>query len=783
MRLVTAMANLLWYKRWSVRQRILVGFSLMPLILLASTAGSYVRFQAVARKFDTYSQRVGVAEISQDVERTFLDMRRHVREFAILGHEADAAAALVDVQRLQARIAYGVTEIHKPARHVLILQISDLFERYRAGAAEAFGLKRRVDALTHDVLDVSGAASQRHFDALAAGLHAAGLAQAEAAAHAGVEALMNLRLATNKTLGRHDRSLEAVSQQQAVAVEQAYAQFSALAVGAQPVALRQLGSEIATYVAGSRRAFQLTDQLDQAVNGDMRRIAESLGTAAEALVASARAEEHVIAAETHADIADTLRLLLGLAAAGVLLCLVAAQVIGRGIARPITRMVVAMRALASGDLSAKIPAQGRHDEIGGMAEAMLVFRHSAEEERRLQAQAGIEAATKQRRQDAMDGYTRDFGVSITGVMDQLMRSATGMRGAAAETEDASRTTQANAAATASGAMDASRNLNAISAATEEMSASISDITLSVREASEDAVRAAEMAAATDAKVSALAEAADRIGNVMGLIRAIAGQTNLLALNATIEAARAGEAGRSFAVVAGEVKTLARQTATATEEITSEVALIRAATSEAVRAVSELGAAIDRVSSVATAVARAVEQQGKATHEIAAGVQSVNRTTQQASASMQQVSTAAEHAVSATAATRQLADGIGTVAGSLREEVQHFLHAMSDTGESNRRLYERHPARGFSATLQLPDAATRVAPIVDISLGGASLAMEWAAEPGTPLSVRLPSGGCDVPARLIRTSPGCMAISFQQSPAALAEIARFMNTLDHRAAAA
>ena len=157
-----------------------------------------------------------------------------------------------------------------------------------------------------------------------------------------------------------------------------------------------------------------------------------------------------------------------------------------------------------------------------------------------------------------------------------------------------------------------------------MSASINEISQQVSRATQAVAEAVGCAATTDAKVGSMAAAADRVGDVARLITDIAGRTNLLALNATIEAARAGEAGKGFAVVANEVKALATQTAKATEEISTQIAAIRAATGEAVTAVRAVGAAIGEVSEVATAIAAAVEEQAAATRDIAASVQTRHR---------------------------------------------------------------------------------------------------------------------------------------------------------------
>ena len=161
------------------------------------------------------------------------------------------------------------------------------------------------------------------------------------------------------------------------------------------------------------------------------------------------------------------------------------------------------------------------------------------------------------------------------------------------------------------------SVESVASASEELSASINDISRQAAHAAGIASRAVNQARETDGTVQGLAKTASRIGEVVGLINTIAAQTNLLALNATIEAARAGEAGRGFAVVASEVKSLASQTAKATEEISEQIADIQKVANEAIDAIKGIGSIIGEVNEVATAIAAAVQEQGAATQEITA----------------------------------------------------------------------------------------------------------------------------------------------------------------------
>ncbi len=457
----------------------------------------------------------------------------------------------------------------------------------------------------------------------------------------------------------------------------------------------------------------------------------------------------------------------GASLVGVLiLTLVIRAIFARVISRRMNGMTAAMLRLAEGDLATEIPAAGRKDEIGQMTQAMLVFRHNAEAARELQAAAEKARATKDRQQAAMDRHTSDFGTSVSGVMAGLTRSANSMRQTAEEMSVAAQRTRADAARTAEGATTSAENLSAVAAAAEQMSSSINEIGAQVGRASQAVHEAVERASITDAKVNDMVGAADRVGDVVRLISAIAGQTNLLALNATIEAARAGEAGKGFAVVAGEVKALASQTAKATEEIGTQIGAIRTATGEAAEAVREVSSSIGQVEQVATAIAAAVEEQAAVTRDIAASVQTVTAATQDATRAMREVCAVAENTETASRSVLEGAGEVGRNADTLRADVDQFLAAMARTDE-DRRLYERIPGRGAVAMLRPRGGADMRAVVQDVSRGGIALRCDWQAEAGTEVEVVLPGTDHALAARMVRASGGLIGLAFRQDAATLA----------------
>ena len=346
--------------------------------------------------------------------------------------------------------------------------------------------------------------------------------------------------------------------------------------------------------------------------------------------------------------------------------------IGRNLVARLVGLEKTMTRLAGGDLSAEVDTKRGGDEIGQMAEALSVFREGIVQANAAAAEKAAEQEAKQRQAAMIDQLTREFNDGATSALAAVSTAASRMKGSAEKMSQVAAQAKEQTGAVASASEQAAANVQTVAAATEELSSSISEISRQVGESTRIAAQAVEQVAKSEVTVTELANAANRIGEVVGLINTIAAQTNLLALNATIEAARAGEAGKGFAVVASEVKSLATQTARATEGITAQVSAIQGSTQEAVDTIKGIGQIIDKMSEIATTVAAAVEEQGAATAEIARNIQQAASGTQNVSNNIVGVSNAANQTGETASDVLQSSDGLAAESEALSNEVGRFL---------------------------------------------------------------------------------------------------------------
>ena len=660
-------------RHWGVSSKIAAGFaavlSIFLLVVVAAGAGLW----KADSSFGVYRRLAGSAQETGVVQDLVLRLRLGIAEYAEFRsddaardgvlHTADEVLGLLD------RNAAGAIGADAATANDVRAQIQRLRKAFEALIDAASALRR----LRSESLDATAVALDKEATDLLAVLAAsADVKQQLMASDLGHE-ILDARFNAYRFL----QSL-AAADREAVEGNLAKAKSGLAALGNEPSVrpfkgqLQKIAQEIDDYAKIFGDASALALKLQQLRHDVLIPAGTAVVAALDQTTAKARATEEQLGEDAQRAIALTGFGVAALTALGLILAAGVSLVIGRAIARPIAAVTHAMRCLAAGDLSVAVPGKDRRDEVGQMVGAVEVFRENAVEMDRLRRarEEDQERAQAQRRQevlelaDQLDAAIKDVARAVAEAARDVERN---VQTVAASLDQTGR--QACAVVAASG--QASESVQGVAGAAEELSVSISEIRSQVSRVAGMASTAAQTTRRTDGTVQSLAQAAEKIGEVINLINDIAGQTNLLALNATIEAARAGEAGKGFAVVASEVKALANQTGRATEDIRTQIAAMRAATDDAVQAIREIGGTVGEMDSIAGTVASMVDQQSAATQEIASRAGAVAARTQDVTQNISGVSDAANASSGAAAEVLALTKILADQSSRLQSSLDRF----------------------------------------------------------------------------------------------------------------
>jgi methyl-accepting chemotaxis protein len=348
----------------------------------------------------------------------------------------------------------------------------------------------------------------------------------------------------------------------------------------------------------------------------------------------------------------------------------------RGIVRPLSKLVEVTRELAEGNLDVHLSEEERRDEIGAMSSAVSIFRSNELERRKLEHEQSDRNEAESRKQEKIEalivefrGEVKESLSTVLDCVDQMQATSTALGHTAEEASE-------KATSAASSSTEASNNVQTVAAAANELTTSIDEVSRQISDTTSIVSKATTEAEESNQKVVELSNAAADIGNVINLIQDIAEQTNLLALNATIESARAGEAGKGFAVVASEVKSLAGQTAKATDDIRAKIDAIQISTQESVESIRGIAETMGEANEYTLAIASAVTQQGEATGEISRNVEEAAKGTEDVAENMSGVSKAIEETNQTVSQVGMAAQEVAQQANDLRDKIDHFITEVS-----------------------------------------------------------------------------------------------------------
>lgn len=690
-----------YLKNINIPTKLYGGFGIVVLLLVIVGATASFVISAGSDDFKRYRAIALQTNQAGRVQANLLEARLAVKNFIINGSDQNIATVKDRASRTLELARQFSSMVVDPEKAGTLSEMVGQLENYLAAFEEVTELQARRNDLVFDTLDTVGPQIERKLTDIMQSAYDDSDAVAAFRAGTVQRSLLLMRLYATKFLVNNDED----SYQRVIAESaEMKANHAEMLNELQNPTRRQLADEVVALHEVYEQAFSDVNRTiktrNDIIDNTLDTIGPKVASDIEALKLGIKAEQDTLGPRAQADAERGTIITILASLFGMCLGVAAAWLISTLLSRPILAITSAMKQLADGDKTVDIPGQDHGDEIGDMAGAVNVFKDNmaraeeladkeeaerkarqeqearlAAEETERQTQRAREAEERAERARQIEELTASFDASVSELLTAMASSSTEMEATASSMAGIADGTSQRASNVATAAERASSSVQTVAAATEELSCAISEIDRQVADSAKIAQEAVSQADVTNKQIDGLSEAAQKIGEVVNLISDIAEQTNLLALNATIESARAGEAGKGFAVVASEVKSLAGQTAKATDEIAGHIQKIQLETEHSVKAIESIGRVIDDINQNSTAIASSVEQQGAATREIAQNVQEVSLSTQDVTENIEQVTMAVAETHTAAGQVTGVAGDLNVKSDGLQREVERFLQAV------------------------------------------------------------------------------------------------------------
>ncbi len=657
------------------RGKIMAGFAVVLAISAASLGIAYLGFERVSAGVASYRSSVSEADLARNIDRELISYRSLVRYYVVTGKDEDAKAALKAEAGLKDVIDRAMKGISNPTSLEQLVRLGREFHAFTRIFAAILKTKQDSDLVAQNQLMRSEMSLDYKLDDLASAAVEAELPAVEFGAKQVTTQFQSIKALISTFVVNADPAVATSALARLKFLDNALKAIPSTNDTIAPVH-KEIAELLTTFQGAIAKLIDNNKEIAELI-AEMADSADAIMKGASAIKADVVADQQRLAAESDTIVEETQHLLVMLAAGAILLGGALALLLGRGISRPMILMCRAMRELAGGNFDVVLPGLGRRDEIGEMASAVEEFKLQAtvKAQRDAAEQDAHNRAAEAARRAELIRFADGFEATVGSIVSNVSASAGHLEHAAHTLTRTAESTQSLSSQVAGASEQTSGNIDSVATATEELSASVGEIGRQVSKSNRIAGAAVAQANATDERIGKLSRAAQQIGDVVKLITAVAEQTNLLALNATIEAARAGEAGRGFAVVASEVKSLASQTAKATDEISTHIAGMQDATRESVTAIKEIGSTITQISNIASSIASAVEEQGAATQEIARSVQTVALGTRDAAENIIRVNQGANETGAASEQVLSSAKSLSAESTRLRDELYRFMASI------------------------------------------------------------------------------------------------------------
>ncbi|MFK7792694.1 MAG: methyl-accepting chemotaxis protein [Devosiaceae bacterium] len=663
-------------KALSLKNMIFAGFGLVLTLMVILAGMALQGTSTIGSDFGDYRQAARESLLVNEANATLLETRLAVMQFRVANSEEAAQRVTASIEQLIDLKSELVAFISDPEKGQIVAELNDAALTYQSAFSSVVELQNRRNNLVPQ-LNSSGREARSAVSTLMGDAYNGG--NADAAYLAGVvqQHLMLARYYGEKYLLQNNLEDQ----------ERTFAEIELAKTNAETLGRFVRGSTLASSLDAFNAGFDgfeghfaeivtiITDR-NTILSNQLDTIGPQLANGYSIVLQSVVDIQNTVGPRASAQVASISASTMGIAIAAVVLGAAIAFFIGRMISGAIASVVARMKDLAAGKLDIEIRGSERKDELGDMAKALLVFQDNGREKIRLQdEQVQQSAIAEEEKRRAMHEMADSFEASVDEVVTGVSSAAEQMVSLAQLLSQSAERAGTRSTAVSAASEEASINVETVAAASEEMTNSIAEVSQRVGQSASMTDEAARGAQNTTDTVAKLATSAQTIGEVISMISAIAEQTNLLALNATIEAARAGEAGKGFAVVASEVKSLANQTAKATEEISAQITGMQGDTDAVVDAIDKIGGMIQELNGTSSSIAAAVEEQHSATQEIARNTQQAADGTREVSSNITEVSSAVQETGQAASEVLTASSQLASEAERLRENVSEFLRSV------------------------------------------------------------------------------------------------------------